>query len=393
MYLYLRKNNLTKNNHTESATTHNHAKSAAGAAAADRGVRNIIRIKKLQMHALLLSGLIIMKLLSLRTKPSPPSLHTNPIMHINTQHAKSAAASVIDPPTRDEFDVATIRNYKFPSIQERFKYYMGSWADKTEWICSKDEIEVPPKPTSTSPKWKWNRLPQLISVNDLKVCADNTKTQNVYCRDAYYVLSQASEGMNDKTAGLFVFGDRNNRSDKPFIIKSRSALPLFDPKQSIPIMWPLKMKRHYGPVDQYKSQVKDVGKEIEWSSKKSILFWRGAFTGSRGITVANWLQHNVPVPDAVDVGFTERGGTHKMLDIKKDHPWAIKNATAIVDMQPYKYLLSLEGNDVASVSIVICRLVLYPILLLTRLVVLVPDKSGLEMDAVFQLRSVHADTH
>lgn len=291
-------------------------------------------MKKILLIGMGMPGMVIVRLLSIKTTPSP-----YPIL------AESAASSAIRPPTRDEFNVSTIHNYEFPTIQERFKYYMGSWADKTEWTCSADEVDAPPQPNNISPL-QWNKLPQLISINDLKLCSDDPKIRYDYCSDAYYVLSRAARGVNENTAGLFVFGDKNHISDKPFVIKSRSTLPLYDPKESIPIIWPLNMKRHYEAVDKYKSQVKDAGMEYKLSSKKNILFWRGGFTGSRAKTIANWLQHNVPVPDVVEIG-----APHKMLDIKKDHPWAINNDTRILDMQPYKYLLSLEGNDVASVSI------------------------------------------
>lgn len=53
---------------------------------------------------------------------------------------------------------------------------------------------------------------------------------------------------------------------------------------------------------------------------------------------------------AVDIGFTEVGPKEKMIEIKRDYPWAVKGSTDIINMQEYKYLLSLEGNDVATVS-------------------------------------------
>lgn len=262
--------------------------------------------------------------------------------------AAMSTAPVI--PTIREDIHAKIQNYKFPTIEERFKYYMGSWADRSDWICSKDRVDVPQDPSGISPL-QWNKFPQLISINQLKSCTDNPKIKNPYCTDAHHVLSLSSD-VTGNNIGLFVFNDINYKSDQPFVIKSRSAISLYEPSESIPIVWPLKLARHFGPVDKYKSQVKDAGKEIEWSLKKSTLFWRGGFTGSRGTMLANWLRNNSEKAQqmAVDIGFTEVGPKEKMIEIKRDYPWAVKGSTDIINMQEYKYLLSLEGNDVATVS-------------------------------------------
>lgn len=68
--------------------------------------------------------------------------------------------------------------------------------------------------------------------------------------------------------------------------------------------------------------------------------------------LANWLRNNSEKAQqmAVDIGFTEVGPKEKMIEIKRDYPWAVKGSTDIINMQEYKYLLSLEGNDVATVS-------------------------------------------
>lgn len=294
-------------------------------------------ITKLQIQSIVFGGLIINTLLSI---PSTLPSTNMPVVAI------SAAPAI--PTTRNDI-YAMMQNYKFPTIEERFKYYMGSWADRSDWICTKERVDVPHDPSGISPL-QWNKLPQLISINQLKSCTDNPKIINLYCSDAYHVLSQSSN-VTGNDVGLFVFNDSNYKSDQPVVIKSRSALSLYQPSEPIPIVWPLKLARHFGPVDKYKSQVKDVGKEIEWLLKKNVLFWRGAFTGSRSITIANWLQNSSKAQRiAVDIGFTEVGPKEKMNEIKRDHPWAMKGSTDIINMQEYKYLLSLEGNDVATVS-------------------------------------------
>ena len=211
-------------------------------------------ITKLQIQSIVFGGLIINTLLSI---PSTLPSTNMPVVAI------SAAPAI--PTTRKDI-YAMMQNYKFPTIEERFKYYMGSWADRSDWICTKERVDVPHDPSGISPL-QWNKLPQLISINQLKSCTDNPKIINLYCSDAYHVLSQSSN-VTDNDVGLFVFNDSNYKSDQPVVIKSRSALSLYQPSEPIPIVWPLTLARHFGPVDKYKSQVKDVGKEIEWLLKK-----------------------------------------------------------------------------------------------------------------------------
>jgi hypothetical protein len=105
---------------------------------------------------------------------------------------------------------------------------------------------------------------------------------------------------------------------------------------------------HFGTIPK----VQDISKKNPWEKKKNGVVWRGGPSGtgfynqyekhlskpSREELVRKWNQTNT---DEIDVGLIPKW-RYKGFDS------FIKNKMSIEDMLQYKYLLSVEGNDVAT---------------------------------------------
>ena len=99
------------------------------------------------------------------------------------------------------------------------------------------------------------------------------------------------------------------------------------------ILWPLNTKRHFGSM---RTVYKD---DIKWSRKVERLVWRGADTGegSRFRILEPFL---VAEYEDIDVGMSNiLGYANKSF---------VRRILQQDELLAYKYLLCLEGNDVAS---------------------------------------------
>jgi hypothetical protein len=96
--------------------------------------------------------------------------------------------------------------------------------------------------------------------------------------------------------------------------------------------------RHFGMV----SKVKDV--DIDFEKKKSMALWRGATTGDkegvnqRELLIETYFEKH----PQIDVGFSQ------VVQKRDDLRNFVKNQMSLKEMLEYKYLISLEGNDVSS---------------------------------------------
>jgi hypothetical protein len=253
--------------------------------------------------------------------------------------------------------------YSFPTVQERLQYYMGDWFNKTGWSV--------PDCSFVKEEHNHNNVVydqvHLLTTTTIKQCmysglsTSKNNIGNTYCKDAYSFINttEASRSGRDDAHWLFGFGDgiAELGNQLPIITKARPSLLSSDhPKTPL---WLLNKNRHYGELDRYHNEVVHGEKgEVPWSEKIPKLFWRGSTTGNRARQpghrldfLTQWVHHN---DDKIDIGFNnivqmtskfqhEYIERHYSDKGKRTRKW-----TSLHDMNRYKYLLSIEGNDVAS---------------------------------------------
>jgi len=176
--------------------------------------------------------------------------------------------------------------------------------------------------------------------------------QQRYCADALnHYIRHGPPGFKV----VFSFGDSRIGGDKqgviPLILKSRPVegvtevyLAGFDRTpvpENKPILGYLNLKRHYGKL----SKVADNDRPFE--EKRNKVVWRGVSTGHDLIKRDRFIKMYIDFPTKdIDVAFSEV----LQLTLDKD-PFAKQLVRKKMDMRKllkHKYLLSLEGNDVAS---------------------------------------------
>lgn len=177
---------------------------------------------------------------------------------------------------------------------------------------------------------------------------DDDKTDNPtiknYINDmkAYYNAFKKKYISNDKKF-ILVTGDVvHTREDIAFISKTR---PIHKetgdfykkPNYGKNVLLPLNNIRHWKPVSDVKMY------DIPYDSKKNTIVWRGASTGrdSRSVFVEKY--YNYP-PNQIDVGFTSFMEYYK----GDKNPAYLKGNLTMKEQLQNKFLVSIEGNDVAS---------------------------------------------
>ncbi len=235
-------------------------------------------------------------------------------------------------------NVFTVRQYTFPSVDERFQYYMGDWFNKTNWSLTKSYCSLIKKAT----KFQANN-DLVYSLSFLESCS----TKQNYCKDALDVLRRAKATSNE-TIAMFHFGDTHSHYDVPLpaVSKSRPAISEYMSVSMMPIIWPLHVHRHYHYVEEYARE-----NEVAWEDKFSKIYWRGESSGhgSRLRLLNQWIQYDNSV---VDVAFTKHRGPDERKRFQGNSDFIskhyIREWEEVASMSRYKYLLSVEGNDVAS---------------------------------------------
>lgn len=139
--------------------------------------------------------------------------------------------------------------------------------------------------------------------------------------------------------GLYCFGDTFVNLPYPTLTKSR---PIDREVGSNNILTYISIDRHWEHV---KFQIKDQI-HIPWCDKKSKAIWRGAqtnkftTTNSRIVLVKQFIGHK-----EIDVAFHPIPLWMESDNFSKKY---VKPRMSIQEMLTYKYIISLEGNDVAS---------------------------------------------
>ncbi len=145
-----------------------------------------------------------------------------------------------------------------------------------------------------------------------------TESKTVYFFDAWEYLRYFDRNMKID----YVFGDVTHIPDTPSIVKSRPI----QGKNENSIVMKLNKKRHF-------FFIKDP---LKFENKKNLLVWRGNAVGKPHRISFLKKYWNHPLCDV--------GQVHK---IKENVPWE-KERLSIRDQLDYKFILSLEGNDVAT---------------------------------------------
>merc|ERR1719409_1818698 len=130
---------------------------------------------------------------------------------------------------------------------------------------------------------------------------------------------------------LVLFGDvTENLTHLPFITKARKV------SSAEGILWPLNVGRHFSPMALVAEN------EIPWKDKQERLVWRGKDTGCAGHRRVSKVRNLFNSTDArVDVAFEPRLLDEANSGLARQH-------LSQREMLRNKYLLALDGNDVAS---------------------------------------------
>ena len=267
-----------------------------------------------------------------------------------------------------------VSTFAFPTIEERVKYYMGDWYGRSlhkDTISCKEIDEVDGIYSDQLVLWRGSKLKYELQYNEKKDWLIGS-----YLRHAYDVIKRADVDYDDHHHEIWVvlyIGDSHSESTKlPVVAKTRfsqfaTAKGSWSGKTHHhffrSIIFPLEMERHYDPVNEY-IKLHKGGKVCKWNDKKSTLIWRGAVTGVNFNSAKKQLStyqdggsriqvvkryYNAKILD-VDVAFEKNSPTVEWAPYEYSNEAHLTrdNDTSMADQLKYKYILMLEGNDVAT---------------------------------------------
>ena len=231
------------------------------------------------------------------------------------------------------------RRQQFPSVAQRVVTYMGSWSER---LRLGKKVNVSLEGVAASPTAD---KPFLLTAQHVAAqctpCKPCCKRQ-VRCKPcsanalAHYCTTEAVGQLVVGGPKVVSFGDLDiNEAGLPIFAKaSRLDQPV------TPILWSLNEGRHYGWTQKLPLP------ETPWAAKQEVALFRGAPTGRErqglGSTRHRFLARhaNHTGGGMVDLGFTQAWF--------KDEVRFVKKRLRVAQQLRYKYLIALEGNDVAS---------------------------------------------
>lgn len=184
----------------------------------------------------------------------------------------------------------------------------------------------------------------------------NFKTDNTYIIDSYFFDKEnkiANPTIKNYVDEMEVYYDSfkkeyTNVSDKKFILvtgdvsHTRTDIAFLCKTRPIEnkgktVLLPLNNIRHWKPIHDVKAY------DIPYDEKKNKIVWRGASTGKdiRSFIVEKY--YNYPGHE-IDIGFTDFMEYYS----GDKNPKYLKKSMTMGEMLQNKFLISLEGNDVAS---------------------------------------------
>mmetsp|Transcript_25554 Transcript_25554/g.51678 ORF Transcript_25554/g.51678 Transcript_25554/m.51678 type:complete len:357 (-) Transcript_25554:3487-4557(-) len=186
-----------------------------------------------------------------------------------------------------------------------------------------------------------------------------------YLKYAMEVVRGSGEDVEpDFNRFIMVIGDKHCRNNRlPSASKTRYSRFSRDKATGKPffrsIIWPLNLGRHYDPVGEYNALVQS-GNVTRWDDKKPILIWRGAATGV-GYHEKHLLQNNTYCGQRIHAVRKYFRADQTIVDVAFQHPMKVTREgcrdannhfrdshKSMEEQLKFKYILSIEGNDVAS---------------------------------------------
>ena len=271
------------------------------------------------------------------------------IRNIRTLHHDfSASQATTAKGTSSSFKVAY---YQFPSVQQRLKYYMGDWYNNPNWTVPDSDCALLRKENDFQKVWH----DVMFRTADIKECmhSHRKKVKAIYCRDSYEMIkNNLHEADSKNNRWIFSYGDRTSgmKATLPVITKARRSALSLAPQ---PIVWLLNKDRHYNDLEDYHRKIVKQGKEVPWSEKLAKVFWRGSTTYNKHTSIsridhlAQWINYDDNHTDT-DIAFSkvvQDGNDFQHEYVKSQY---IREKQSLLEMSRYKYLLSVEGNDVAT---------------------------------------------
>ncbi len=253
------------------------------------------------------------------------------------------------PPHVDESSsFLNVANYQFPSVQQRLQYYMGDWYNRSDWTVPDSDCDLLREVIDYQKVWH----DVMFRTADIKECMSShrKRVKAIYCRDTYDIINNTlDEADSSNNRWLVSFGDRTQsiKGTLPIITKARRSALSFAPQ---PIVWLLNKHRHYSDLESYRDIVKQ-GKEVPWSNKLPKIFWRGSTTYNKDTDIsrldylAQWINYDDNHTDIAFSKVVQMGTGFRREYVRSQYS---RKKQSLFEMNRYKYLLSVEGNDVAT---------------------------------------------
>ena len=231
-------------------------------------------------------------------------------------------------------DCPATTSFGFPSPADRAKDDMGSWYE-----------EAPVDSASLCEDIKYfgesdyNPFagPRLYTTDNLNQIASNVYAEDTLQRLVPHWKNSTAKG--EPPLFAMELGDTRGDNQFPVMMKTRKVASR---DGNVPIIVPLETYRHYG-------QISDVEKnDVTWEDKVDTLMWRGSTTGGEGRSrvekIRSIYRMNFELSPMVkaDVGFTD------VVQGAQVEDELLKPYMQMGETLSHKYLLSLEGNDIAS---------------------------------------------
>ncbi len=263
----------------------------------------------------------------------------------------------------DNIDAKTkfTTNFTFPTVEERIEYYMGSWYHKNLPVPTSSDAPLCKGLYVASSKSEI--VPQrdtLYSFTDLQHRHLMPGFwQSVYLEDAANILTHVESSSGQKKQGekyvILKPGDGYSpNAHKPVVAKTRrreEEKELRGEEYHMSIIWPIRLKYHFSAIKEKLHKIN----QTHWSKKKEMVVWRGACTGydpvgststgrARLMFVA---KHKHNMKNGIDVAFDKRCPFKEKGEININTSFYRRNLSMDMLLK-YKYILSLEGNDVST---------------------------------------------
>lgn len=169
-----------------------------------------------------------------------------------------------------------------------------------------------------------------------------------YLRDLYSIWKDLPLVYKQKDRRIMWYPhDRVEAFSFPILVKTR---PVHPPSNCRSVLFRLNTVRHY----RLMKQVATMKQKLLFSQKKSVVLWRGAPTGYgfgnnipfRSVSRQSLVEKYAFLPAPwIDVGLVIPASQQERYSNFQKYT---KDKKSLTEMLTYKYLLSVEGNDVAT---------------------------------------------